>query len=676
MKTVNAITFAASLLVFGASVGSATGAPAAGLDLQDFDASVSPQADFYRYVNGGWLARTEIPADRASWGNFDVLDEAARHVVRAILEEPSEPGARPDSEQKKLKTFYDSFMDQATVERRGLAPLRPEFARIRAIRDKSDLVVEIAHLNRIGVRAPLDFGVHQDNRDSTRYIVDLVQSGLGMPDRDYYLKDDAKLKDTRAKYRDYVSAMLALTGDRNADADAGAILALETRLAEAQWTKVENRDPVRTYNRLDTAKLSELTTEIDWQRYLATAGVAAKIRDLTVKQPSYVTKLGRIIDGTPIEQWRTYFKWHVLNDAAPYLSKVYVDTRFAFYGTTLRDVPTLEERWKRGVGATEAAMGEALGRQYVQRTFSAESKARAEALIGNLLTAFRTSIETLDWMGPETKREAQAKLAAFTAKIGYPKRWRDYSKLVVKPGDLYGNVTRAILFETERDIAKLGQPIDRDEWHLTPQTVNAYYNPELNEIVFPAAILQPPFFHAEADDAVNYGAIGAVIGHEISHGFDDRGSQFDGQGNLRDWWTKEDHERFAAKTAALITQYARYEPVQGYSVNGQLTLGENIADNSGLAVAYKAYQISLHGTPAAVLDGLTGDQRFYAGFATVWRAKVRESESIRRVKIDPHSPPQFRVRGALANQDPFFAALGIKDGDDMYTAPASRVRIW
>ena len=658
------------------STSPASAAAPVGLDPANFDTKVRPQDDFFRYANGGWLDRTEIPADKARWGSFNEIDEAARGVVRSILEEPAPAGSKVDPDAVKLRTLYASFMDQKAANAAGAKPLAADFARIDALKSKSDVVAEFGYLDRIGANGPLDFAVHQDNRDSTRYIVDLVQSGLGLPDRDYYLKDDEKLKAFRGKYREYVAAMLGKIGVADAGRRAGEILGLETRIAEAQWTLVENRDPVKGYNKMATADLAKLSHDIDWPRFLTAIGVAGKISDLTVSQPSYVSKLGEIVATTPLETWQVYLKWRVLNHAAPYLSDEFVDTRFAFYGTTLRDVPVSEPRWKRGVHFAEGAMGEAIGRQYVARTFPPESKARVEKLVANLLATFRRNIDSLDWMGPGTRAEAQAKLGAFTAKIGYPTHWRDYSKLKVVAGDLLGNARRATLFEVDRQIGKLGTPIRRDEWTMTPQTVNAYYNPELNEIVFPAAILQPPFFQAEADDAVNYGGIGVVIGHEISHGFDDQGSQFDGKGNLRDWWTADDHERFKAKTEALVAQYSGYEVVKGYPVNGKLTLGENIADNSGLAVAYKAYQSTLDGKAAPVINGLTGDQRFFASYATVWRQKEREGESIRLNKTDPHSPPKFRVRGALANQDAFFAAFDVRPGDPMYVPAEARTKIW
>ncbi|MBI2970577.1 MAG: M13 family peptidase [Gammaproteobacteria bacterium] len=649
-----------------------------GIDTQNFDSAVRPQDDFYRYVNGQWLDTTEIPADKPLWGSFTKLDNDAQYALRAIIEAAAEDPARaPGSEAQKIGDLYVSFMDEAKLEEMGLKPLEPEFARIDAIRGKDEIPALIAHLAAIGVNAPYTPIVHQDNRDSTKYIVDLFQNGLGLPDRDYYLKpEDAKLKDALEKYELHVAKMLGMAGDPHAVDSAQAVVALETALAKVQWTRVENRDPVKTYNKVELGQLAALAPGYDWQAFISGAGIEGKVDYLIVSQPSYISGFNEVLNSTPLPVWKTYFRWHLLSDYAPYLSKRFVDENFAFYGTTLRGVPENLPRWKRAVDAVELSIGEGLGRLYVAKYFPPESKARMEALVGNLLVAYRQSIDTLDWMSPATKREAQAKLAKFTPKIGYPVKWRDYSTLTLTAGDLAGNIRRAQVFEYQRNINKLGQPIDRDEWGMTPQTVNAYYNPELNEIVFPAAILQPPFFSPAADDAVNYGGIGAVIGHEISHGFDDQGSQYDGDGNLRDWWTKEDHEKFAAKTQALVEQYGAYEPVPGYPINGELTLGENIADNSGLAIAYKAYRISLGGRQAPVIDGLSGEQRLFMGWAQVWRAKVRENEAIRRVKVDPHSPPFVRGAATLTNQPGFFEAFGVKEGDRMWLPPAERVTIW
>ena len=571
-------------------------------------------------------------------------------------------------------------MDESRVEASGSRPIEAELARIDALKDKKEIPALMGHLNQIGVDAPYTPQVHQDNREPTKYIVDLGQSGLGLPDRDYYLLDnDAKLKALRGEYSKHVAKMLALAGDASAAADAKDILALETALAKVQWTKVENRDPIKTYNKFEFAKLAGLAPGYDWTAYLNAAGIAGKTDYLIVSQPSYIAGFNRAVQETPLPVLKTYLKWHVISAAAPYLSKPFVDENFAFYGTALRGIPENEPRWKRGIELVNDSIGEALGRLYVAKYFPPANKARMERLVGNLLEAYRQSLDTLDWMGADTKTKAKEKLSKFTPHIGYPNTWRDYSSLTIAPDDLFGNVIRATVFEYNRNISKLGKPIDREEWDMTPQTVNAYYNPELNEIVFPAAILHPPFFDVNADDAVNYGGIGAVIGHEISHGFDDQGSRYDGDGKLLDppgWFTTEDHKRFTARTEALVAQYDAYEPIPGYQVNGKLTLGENIADNSGLAIAFKAYKISLNGRPAPVIDGLTGDQRFFMGWAQVWRGKYREYEQIRRIKVDPHSPPSVRGVAPLKNQNAFFDAFSIKDGDHMFLVPAKRVTIW
>ncbi len=648
-----------------------------GIELQNLDTSARPQDDFYHYVNGSWLKRTEIPADKSRWGSFDQLNEEAQVALRGIVESVAkDASAAPGSEAQKIGDLYKSFMDEARVEQLGQKPLEKSFARIEALQDKKEIAALIGALDPIA-NVPFNANVHQDNKDSTRYIVQLDQGGLGLPDRDYYLKaDDAKLKDTLGKYRAHIEKMLTLAGDANPAAEAEAIVKLETALAQAQWTKVELRDPQKAYNKYELVKLDGLAPGYDWKGYLAAVGIEGKVDSLIVGQPSFITGFNKVLQDTPLAAWKSYFRWKVLSRLAPFLSKAFVDEGFAFNGTVLSGIPENQPRWKRGVMLVEYGVGEGLGKLYVAQYFPPENKARMEALVGNLLKAYAQSIDTLDWMSPETKHEARAKLARFTPKIGYPKKWRDYSSLTIAADDLVGNVQRAAAFEYRRQINKLGKPIDRDEWGMTPQTVNAYYNPELNEIVFPAAILQPPFFNARADDAVNYGGIGAVIGHEISHGFDDQGSQYDGDGNLRDWWTAQDHEKFAAKTQALIAQYSAQEPLPGYHVNGELTLGENIADNSGLAIAYKAYQLSLNGQPAPVLDGLTGDQRLYMGWSTVWRGKSREPEAIKRIKTDPHSPAEVRGVLPLENQPAFFTAFDVKPGDKLYNPPEKRIIIW
>lgn len=648
-----------------------------GIEKPNMDEKIRIQDDFYRHVNGKWLDTTEIPADRPMWGPFYKLVDDAQQQLREIIENATKNTNPPGSEAQKISYLYASFMDEAAIESLGLKPLQDEFAKIDAIKDKKEIPALIAHLNAINVTTPYASYVHQDNRDATKYVVDLSQSGLGLPDRDYYLKDDDdKLKGIRRQYQAHIEKMLSMSGNKNAAGDAQDILTLETALAKVQWTKVENRDPIKAYNKVELSKLAALAPGFDWGSWLKAASVEGKVNYLIVSQPSYITGFNQQVQNTPLPVWKAYFKWHLLSNYAPYLSKAYVDERFAFYGTALRDIPENRPRWKRGVQVVESAIGEGLGKLYTAQHFPAENKARMQILVNNLMLAYKQSIDTLDWMGAATKQQAQAKLATFRPKIGYPDKWRDYSALNFAAGDLVGNVMRAQRFEYERNINKLGKPIDRDEWFMTPQSVNAYYNPELNEIVFPAAILRPPFFNAQADDAVNYGGIGAIIGHEISHGFDDQGSQYDGDGNLRDWWTKEDHEKFAAKTKALIEQYSAYEPVPGYHLNGELTLGENIADNSGLAIAYKAYQLSLAGKTAPVMDGYTGDQRFYMSFAQVFSSKLRDNYAIELIKSDPHSIPVNRVQGTVINQPAFYSAFGIKPDDKMYLAPEKRVIIW
>ena len=646
-----------------------------GIDLQYVDHAVRPQDDVYRHLNGKWLDSFQIPPDKGSYGSFTYLDDLTQEQLRGIIDGlAGKAGA--DAEAHKIGDLYASFMDETRLESLGMKPLRSEFAAIDAISDKSGIPALIAHLNRIGAVAPYAFSINQDARNSLQYAVIVRQSGLGMPDRDYYLKDDAKLKDTRAKYQAHVAKMLGMAGDAGSASHAAAILELETALARNQWTRVENRDPIKTYNKIAIAELPKLMPGYDWSRYLRTGEISGKVDAVIINQPSFFSGLDKLIEETPLPVWKAYFKWHVLAAAAPYLSKAYVDEGFAFSGTVLSGIPENRPRWKRGIALIDEALGEALGKLYVAKYFPPENKARMEALIGNMMDAYRRDIETLDWMSPETKKGAQAKLAKLATKIGYPDKWRDYGTLKIARGDLWGNVVRAREFEYQRNINKLGKPVDRTEWGMTPQTINAYYNPRMNEIVFPAAILQPPFFNVRADDAVNYGGIVAVIGHEMSHGFDDQGSQYDADGNLHDWFTPEDHEKFRAKTRALIAQYNAYEPVPGYHVNGELTLGENIGDNSGLAIAYKAYRLSLAGRTAPVIDGLTGDQRMYLGWVQVWRGKEREAEAIQRIKTDPHSPAAVRGTAPVVNQEGFYSAFGVKEGDKMYLSPEKRVNIW
>lgn len=649
-----------------------------GIDLQYKDPATRAQDDFFRHFNGKWLSNYEIPAEKSASGAFSNIHDDIQPKLRKIIETAAaKKGGATTSDAQKIGDVYLSYMDEKKLEALGTTPLLADFAKVEALKENKDIPALIGYLNRRGINAPYTVGIHQDNKDSTKYVADLYQSGLNMPDRDYYLNsDDQKLVQIRAKYLTHIETMLSMLGDKEAKTKAAQILALETALAKAQWTKVELRDPVKAYNKVELTKLPELVANFDWAGYMQHAGLTGKTDYLIVSQPSYLQGVGKLMQEQPLTAWKAYFQWQVLKSSAAFLSAKFSNENFAFNGTTLAGAKEQRPRWKRAVETTENILGESIGKIYVQQHFPAEHKARMEVLVKNLLAAFKQGIDGLEWMGPATKKEAHDKLSKFTPKIGYPNKWRSYEALTTKADDLLGNVRRSIEFEYMFALNKLGKPIDRDEWGMTPQTVNAYYNPEMNEIVFPASILQPPFFNAKADDAVNYGAIGAVIGHEISHGFDDQGSQYDGNGNLRNWWTEQDNKNFAVKSKMLVEQYNAYSPIPGYHVNGELTLGENIADNSGLAVAYQAYKISLAGKPSPVIDGMTGAQRFYSGFAQVWRTKMRDQRMIAMLKSDPHSPPEFRVNGTLKNQPGFYEAYGVKEGDKLYLAPNKRVIMW
>ena len=668
------VAFVASLAgALPAPAAAASATPRSGIDTAAVDATVRPQDDFFRHVNGTWLKTTPIPADESYRGSFDTIHDKVQGELRGLVERP--PGG---VDARRIADLYASFMNEAAAEKAGLAPLAAEIAAIDRVTSRSQLAAAMARLTRIGVETPLRFDVDQDSRDASRYVPGFSQGGLGMPDRDYYLvTDDARFQQVRTAYVDYLVRLFELSGRGDATAAAAArVVALETALAKGQWSRVDNRDPVRTYNRYDLAALAPLAPGFDWPAWLGGLGVSGKATDAVVAQPGYLATLAAELEQTPLPVWKDYLRGRLLHSYAPYLSRAFVEARFDYVGKALSGTTENQPRWKRGVALVEASTGEALGRLYVDRFFPPTSKARMEKIVASLLAAYRQSIDSLDWMSTATKKEAQAKLATFAPKIGYPARWRDYGRLVIRSDDLVGNVERARVFEYERDLAKLGSPVDRGEWHMTPQRVNAYYNPSLNEIVFPASVLQPPFFDPAADDAVNYGAIGAIIGHEISHGFDDSGSQFDGAGNLRDWWTAADRERFAAKTKALVAQYSAFTPLPGTKLNGELTLGENIADNAGVEIAYKAYRLSLAGKAAPVIGGATGDERFFFGFAQAFRGKARDAALLTQIKTDPHSPDEFRVNGVVRNHSAFYETFKVKPGDAMYLPPGDRVSIW
>jgi predicted metalloendopeptidase len=655
----------------------AAAAQRAGVDVAAFDTSVRPQDDFFRYTQGKWLKDVDIPSDRSSWGAFNVAQDKVEQQIRTLIEKAAQDKqVKAGSDGQKMGDFYNSFIDQKRRDELGLAPLKGELGKIDALRDKKQLGALLAHFEHIGVGSPLNLSVHQDNRDSTRYQVDINQSGLGMPNRDYYLANDARLADVRAKYQAHIEKMLALAGHQDAAGEAAKIVALETEIARVQWTPVENRDPVKGYNKTEIAKLGTLLPNFDWSAYLKGAGVSAKEKSVNVSQPSYLAGLSAIIDKTPLPVWKSYFSYHLLSAYAPYLSQPFVDESFAFRGSVLSGAKVNRPLEKRAIAEINRDLGFVVGRAYVEAYFPAERKHQVEEMAHNFLTAFKQGIDTLEWMTPETKTQAKAKLAKINVKVGYPDKWRDYSQLAVKAGDLVGNVMRSREYAHQYQVAKLGQPVDRAEWHMTPQTVNAYYSPEMNEVVFPAARLQYPLYDPDAEPAVNYGAVGISIGHEISHAFDDQGSQFDGDGNLRNWWTKEDGEKFAARGKRLAAQYGAYSPVAGYNLNGELTLGENIADNAGAIMASRAYQIYLNGRTAPVIDGMTAEQRLFMGLAQARRGKARDAALIAQVKSDPHSPSEFRVNGSLRNHPGFYQAYDVKPGDKMYLAPEERVIFW
>ncbi len=642
-----------------------------GFDTTNFDRSVRPQDDFFRFVNGTWLKRTEIPADASSWGSFNELREKSRNALHDILDEASQSNAPAGSEPRKVGDLYASFMDTARVERLGITPLAGELSGIDAVQTPAQLPTIFAHFAKLGVSTPLGVFVGQDPKQSDVNIVQVGQSGLGLPDRDYYLKQDAKMIETRTAYNGYVVRLLSLAKQSDPEGAAKRILALETAIATKQWDRARNRDRNATYNRMTVAQLAALMPSYGWTDFLQTTKLTGTA-DVVVRQPDYLRALDSIIVATPVSTWREYLTFKLLDSYAEDLPAAFERARFDFRGKTLSGQQEMAVRWKRSVDGVEGILGQPAGKLYVARYFKPEAKARMDALVKNILAAYRVGIDSLEWMSPATKAQAQDKLAHFTVKIGYPDKPRDYSSLAIKRDDLFGNAIRAAEYQYNDAISRLGKPVDRSRWGMTPQTVNAYYNPSNNEIVFPAAILQPPFFNVEADDAVNYGAIGAVIGHEIGHGFDDQGRKSDGSGNLRDWWTADDAKAFDARTTKLGAQYEAINPIEDLHINPKLTMGENIGDLSGLAQAYRAYRISLGGKEAPVINGFTGDQRFFIGFAQIWRTKFRDESLRQQLLTNPHSPGMYRAFVPLVNNDAFQRAFGTRAGDKMYLPQEER----
>jgi putative endopeptidase len=643
-----------------------------GLETRYIKPAVKPGDDFFQYVNGGWLDTTEIPADRSSYGAFQMLDELSEQRVKSIVEDLSKTTPSAGSVEQKIGDVYAAYMDQTGIETKGLAPAEGDLQKIAGLKSYGELS---ALFGSPGFMSPVGMYVDLDAKNTERYILTAVQSGLGLPDRDYYLKD--KYADIRKAYEAYVAKMLALGGasQAKAAADAKTVLALETKIAKAHWPVEKRRDRDLTYNLKTISALKSYAKGIDWDAYLKAMG-ADDVKDLNVAEDSAVKAISSLVPKVPLAQWKTYQRFHYLSAHAQYLPKAFDDANFDFYGKVLEGRKEQRDRWKRGVDVVEGSLGEAVGQVYVQRFFPAEAKEKMQDLVANVKTAMRARLQNLEWMSPETKQEAMTKLDQFGAKIGYPEKWRDYSTLEIKPGDVFGNARRAEEFSLAYDLERLRKPVDKREWLMLPQTVNAYYWPKMNEIVFPAAILQPPFFDPYADPAINYGAIGMVIGHEISHGFDDQGRKSDGKGLLRDWWSKEDAAAFNARADKLVAQYSRYEPLKGFNINGRLTLGENIADLAGILVAYDAYQLSLKGQPAPVIEGLTGDQRFFMAEAQVWRSKMRDEMLKQRLTSGPHSPPMYRVNGLMPNIDAWYAAFNVQPGDKLYVKPEDRVRIW
>lgn len=645
-----------------------------GIDLSYTDDGTRAQDDLFVHVNGKWLDDYAIPADRAVDGAFRTLYDTAEEDVRTIIQESAASNSPVGTDAQKIGDLYSSFLDSDAVEQAGLTPIADELA---AVADAGDLVTlagVLGSLQRTGIGGAIGHYVDTDAKDSSRYLVHFSQSGIGLPDESYYREDSyAEIRDA---YVAHIGRLFSLAG---LSYDPQRVFDLEKKLAAGHWDVVARRDAEKSYNLVGFDALVASAPGFNWTAWVSgLGGTTEQFAEIVVRQPPFLSTFTGLWVSEDIEDWKAWLAWRVVHGRAPYLTAAIVDENFAFYGTTLSGTEENRDRWKRGVSLVQDLLGEAVGKLYVERHFPADAKARMQVLVANLQEAYRRNITDLEWMSPETRQKALEKLDKFTPKIGYPDRWRDYSAVSIDAGDLLGNYRRGYVAEYQRDLDKLGGPVDRDEWFMTPQTVNAYYNPGLNEIVFPAAILQPPFFDAEADDAANYGGIGAVIGHEIGHGFDDQGAKYDGDGNMIDWWTDSDRTEFGKRTTALIDQYDQFEPaaLPGHKVNGKFTIGENIGDLGGLSIAVAAYKIALEGKDAPVLDGLTGLQRVFFGWSQVWRTKARDEEAIRRLAVDPHSPPEFRCNGVVRNLDSFHEAFDVKPGDALYLDPQERVRIW
>lgn len=672
--------FVALTLIVAVCPGIASGQELrSGVELDNFDRSVRPQDNLFNHVNGRWLLRTEIPSDRSNYGSFTALsDEAIENVHTLMKEAAADPNAGGNAQ--KIGDFYKSFMDVSAIEQAGIEPLDPELKAISGLQNADDVVRHFGYLHQLGIGGPIAFFVGADAKSSKEHLATVFQSGTTLPDRDYYFVDNDKYIKARAALQQYIVTLFELAELEGGQRAAADIMELETKLALFQWPRIKLRNANLRYNKYQVGDLPKLTPSLPWQAYFRAVG-ASDLTEVNIATPSFFQALESIVKTTPVETWKQYMRFRVLDSAAPALPKPYVDAAFELYQKELAGIPEQKPRWRRAVetasgGRGFGVLGDAIGEMYVKEHFGTEAKRRMDQLVQNLLRTYEVSIEELTWMTDETKKKALDKLHKINPKIGFTEKWRDYTNLKIDPSDLLGNMKRSAQHEHDRMLAKLGQPVDPREWGMTPQTVNAYYSPSKNEIVFPAAILQPPFFDPQAEDAVNYGGIGSVIGHEISHGFDDQGSKYDGDGNLKNWWTGEDRAAFEKLANALVQQYDSYEALPGKYVQGRLTLGENIADLSGMAIAYKAYKMSLGGEPGPVMDGFTADQRFFIGWAQIWARKYRDSELVRRLVTDPHSPSLFRANGPVTNFDAFYKAFNVKPGDKLYKPKEERIQIW
>ncbi|MEZ5427552.1 MAG: M13 family metallopeptidase [Pyrinomonadaceae bacterium] len=661
----------AFLLTFGLSAS----AQNKGFDVTRMDDTTNACTDFFQYANGTWLKETEIPASESRWGTFNILADNNRDILKEVLENAAKTKAPKGSDTYLIGSFYNSCMDEAAIEKAGINPVKPHFKQIDKIKTAQDLKREIAVLHNLGVPVVFRFGGGPDLKNSSMVIANASQGGLSLPNRDYYTKDDAKSKEIREKFVAYMTNMFKLLGDSpdQAAANAKTVMEIEMRLANASLPPVELRNPDNRYHKMSLADAQKLSENFNWQEYMSARGVPV-VTELNIGQPAFFEELNKMLADVPVADWKTYFRWTVIDNAAPFLSKAFVDENFDFYSRYLSGTQEQQPRWRRCVQGTDGNLGEALGQEFVKKAFTPEAKKRMDELINNLFAAMKERINNLDWMSPDTKKQAQTKLSTFKRKIGYPDVLRGYKGLEIQSDSYFKNVMNSNQFQLKRNLADIGQPLDRNRWGMTPPTVNAYYTPILNEIVFPAGILQPPFFNFEADDAINYGAIGGVIGHEISHGFDDQGSRFDAEGNLKMWWTDEDRAKFEERASCVVKQFDGYEVQDGLFINGKLTLGENIGDFAGLNIAYDAFMKSLEGKPhPAEIDGFTPEQRFFLGWAQVWAGKYRPEAERQQVKGNSHSLPRWRVNGPLSNMPQFAKAFGCKAGDPMVRADMCKI---